>query len=69
MENVVILSMIENKGKIINNAPFCKESWHKEDVSQEMLQNGKQWYEHKVKFDGVKPLQLLKTTKLKTHLK
>jgi len=63
-----VLSTIENKGKDINNAPFWKDCYHKEDVTEEMLGNGKQWWEYYVKFDGVKPIQLTKTNKLRKPL-
>ena len=37
MENVVVLSTIENKGKDIAKAPFWKEAYHKDEVTKEML--------------------------------
>jgi len=61
MENVIVLSTIENTGKDIVNAPFWKEAHRKEDVTDDMLTNGKTWYEYHVKFDGLKPIQLTKT--------
>jgi|AntAceMinimDraft_18_1070375.scaffolds.fasta_scaffold114133_3 hypothetical protein len=65
MTNEIILSTIENKGKDIINAPFWKNCYHNDEVTQEMRMNGKQWYEYYVKFDGLKPVQLTKTKKIK----
>lgn len=68
MTNEIVLSTIEYHGKDIANAPFWKNCYHKDEVTPEMLSNGKQWYEFYVKFDGLKPLQLTKTTKLRKPL-
>jgi len=68
MENVIVLSTIENKGKDIANAPFWKEAYHKDEVSKDMLANGKQWYEYHIKFDGLKPVQLTKTNEIRKPL-
>ena len=69
METVKILSTTENVGKDIANSPiWTGERYHKEDVTEEMLSNGKQWYEYHVKFDGLVPIQLTKTNKLKKPL-
>jgi len=65
MENVIVLSMIENEGKDIVNAPFWKEAYHKDEVTKEMLQNGKMWYEYHIKFSGLQPIQLTKTNRLR----
>ena len=65
MENVIVLSTIENAGKDVVNAPFWKEAYHKDEVSKEMLKNGKVWYEYHIKFDGTIPVQLTKTNILK----
>jgi hypothetical protein len=65
----IVLSTIENTGKDVANALFWKECYHKEEVTQQMLGNGKQWYEYHVKFDGgLKPIQLNKTNKLRKPL-
>lgn len=65
-----ILSTTEMTGKDIANSPIWKSDriYHKEDVTEEMLSNGKQWYEYYVKFDGLKPMQLTKTNKLRKPL-
>jgi len=68
MINEVILSTIENVGKDIANAPFWKECYHKDEVTEEMLSNGKQWYEYHIKFENTVPIQLTKTNKLKKPL-
>jgi len=70
MKTEKILSTVEVTGKDVENlAPVWKgERYHKEDVTPEMLANGKQWYEYHVKFDGLKPIQLTKTNKLRKPL-
>jgi hemerythrin len=68
MKTETVLSTIENSGKDVANAPFWKECYAKEEVSKEMLSNGKQWYEYHVKFDDLKPIQITKTNKLKKPL-
>jgi len=70
MKTEVILSTVEVTGKDVKNLdPVWKgERYHKEDVTQEMLSNGKQWYEYHVKFDGLSPTQITKTNKLKKPL-
>jgi hypothetical protein len=70
MTTEIILTTTEMKGNDIANAPFWKSDriYHKEDVTPEMLANGKQWYEYHVKFDGLKPIQLTKSNKLRKPL-
>jgi len=70
MTNEIVLSTVAVEGKNVENlAPVWKgERYHKEDVTEEMLGNGKQWYEYHVKFDGLTPIQLTKTNKLKKPL-
>jgi len=70
MKDEIILSTVEVKGKdVANLAPVWKgERYHKEDVTEEMLGNGKQWYEYHVKFDGLTPKILAKTNKLRKPL-
>jgi len=68
MTNEIVLSTIENTGKDIVNAPFWKECYHRDEVTEEMLGNSKQWYEYHVKFSGLVPIQLTKTNKLKKPL-
>ena len=65
MTNEVVLSTIENTGKDIRNAPFWKQCYHKDEVTPEMRNNGKTWYEYHVKFDGTVPVQLTKTNTLR----
>jgi len=65
MENVIVLSTIENEGKDIANAPFWKEAYHKDEVTKEMLRNGKMWYEYHIKFNNTVPIQLTKTNRLR----
>ena len=70
METVKVLSTTEHKGKDIVNSVIWKEGerYHKEDVTAEMLGNEKQWYEYHIKFDGLTPIQLTKTNKLRKPL-
>jgi hypothetical protein len=69
MTNEIVLTTVEHKGKDIVNSEIWKgERYHKEDVTKEMLGNGKQWYEYHIKFDGLKPIQLTKTNKLRKPL-
>jgi len=70
METVKILSTVEVNGKdVANLAPLWKgERYHKEDVTEEMLANGKQLDENHVKFDRLKAIQLTKTNKLRKPL-
>jgi len=60
-----VFSTIEYKGKDLVNAPFWKECYRTEDLTSTLLNNGKQWYEYFVKFNGLTPIQLTKTNKLK----
>ncbi len=59
------ISMTVAEGKNIANAPFWKSCYHKDEVTDEMLASGKQWYEYHVKFDGTKAIQLTKTNKIR----
>jgi len=68
MTNEIVLSTIENQGKDVKNAPFWKECYHKDEVSDEMLKSGKQWYEYHIKFENTVPVQLTKTNKLRKPL-
>ena len=67
MTNEIILTTTEMKGKDIVNAPFWNSEhiYHIEDVTEAMLSNGKQWWEYYVKFDGLVPIQLTKSNKLR----
>ena len=60
----IIYSTIPNEGKDINNAPFWKECYHPDEVTPEMLKNGKQWYKYSVKFQNTVPIQLTKVEKI-----
>lgn len=60
-----VFSTIEYKSKDIKNATFWKECYHIDDLSADLLNNGKQWFEYFVKFDGVTPIQITKVKKLK----
>jgi len=69
METIKILSTSEHKGKdIVKSAIWTGERYHKEDVTEQMLKNGKQWYEYHVKFENTVPIQLTKTNKLRKPL-
>jgi hypothetical protein len=71
METVKILSTVEVNGKNVDNlAPVwnAEHRYHKEDVTDEMLANGKQWYEYHVKFEDLTPKILAKTNKLRKPL-
>jgi len=65
MTTEIVLTTIKNSGKDVKTAPFWKECYHEDEVSQEMLDNGKQWYKYYVKFDNTVPIQLTKEVKLK----
>lgn len=60
-----VFSTIEYKGKDVANATFWKECYHLDDLSSELLKNGKQWYEYFIKFDGMTPIMITKVKKLK----
>lgn len=71
MKDVTILSTVEVTGKDVDKlAPVwnAEHRYHKEDVTEEMLANGKQWYEYHVKFEGLTPKILAKTNKLRKPL-
>ncbi len=65
----IILSTEENVKKS-DMSPLWKAEhrYHKEDVTAEMLANGKQWYEYHVIFNSLEPEQLTKTNKLRKPL-
>ena len=65
MTNEIVLSKIENSGKDVKNAPFWKECYHEDEVTEEMLKNwDKKWYKYHVKFDGLVPVQITKSEKI-----
>jgi len=68
METVIILSTEENVKKSDMTPLWKGVRYHKEDVTEEMLANGKQWYEYHVKFEGLTPKILAKTNKLRKPL-
>ena len=61
MKTEIVLSTIKYQGKDIKHAIFWNDCYHKDDVTDEMLRNGKQWYEYHIKFDNLTPIQLTKT--------
>jgi len=69
MKTVIILSTEENVKKSDMSKLWKAEyRYHKEDVTEKMLSNGKQWYEYHVQFDNTVPIQLTKINKLKKPL-
>ena len=68
METVIILSTEENVKKSDMTPLWKGVRYHKEDVTEEMLANGKQWYEYHVQFNGLTPVQLTKTNKIRKPL-
>ncbi len=58
-----VFSTINYDGKDAQNATFWKDCYHQEEVSMEDLKE-KQWYVYRVKFDGLKPIQITKKTKI-----
>ena len=70
MTNEIILTTTEMVGNDIKNAPFWKSEhrYHKDAVTEEMLANGKQWYEYHVRFQGTIPIQITKMNKLRKPL-
>ena len=65
----IILSTEENVKKS-DMSPLWKAEhrYHKEDVTEGMLANGKQWYEYHIIFDDLVPEQLTKINKLRKPL-
>lgn len=64
MTNETVFSTIEYKGKDPVNADFWKECYHSDDINPDLLNNGKQWYKYRVKFNGLKPIQITKSEKI-----
>lgn len=60
----VVLSPIKNEVKDPDKASFWKECYHEDEVTPQMLKNGKDWYRYHVKFDGTKAIQITKTEKI-----
>ncbi len=59
-----VYSTIKNEVKEAKNAAFWKDCYHEDELTQEMLKNGKQWYLYHVKFDGLKPIMITKSEKI-----
>lgn len=59
-----ILSPIKNETKEVEKASFWTECYHEDEVTPQMLKNGKDWYRYHVKFDGTKAIQITKTEKI-----
>ena len=69
METVIILSTEENvKKSDMSKLWKAEHRYHKEDVTEKMLANGKQWYEYYVQFKGLEVIQLTKENKLRKPL-
>ncbi|MFW6310908.1 MAG: hypothetical protein ACOC1K_01605 [Nanoarchaeota archaeon] len=59
-----VISPIEYKGKEAKTALFWKECYHEDEVTPEMLRNGKKWFTYWVKFDGLTPIMITKKKKM-----
>jgi hypothetical protein len=70
MTNEIVLTTTEMIGKDVKNALFWKSEhrYHEDEVTQEMLNNGKQWFRYYVRFNGLRPIQLTKSEKLRKPL-
>ena len=55
-----VYSPIENKVKEVDKASFWKECYHENEITKELLNNGKHWYIYHVKFDGLRPIMITK---------
>ena len=63
MKKEIVYSTIHYTGKDAENADFWKECYHPDDITPDLLTNGKRWFKYTVQFQGLKPIQI---TKLET---
>ena len=66
METVILYSPIEDKNiqKSLNDSPIWKHAIH-EDELLDNINKGKTLFQYKIKFDGLKPVQV---TSVKKHV-
>jgi hypothetical protein len=60
----VIYSPVEDNSKDIAKSSIWKNAWHKDEITPEALRRYSNWWEYHVRFDGLKPQQLLKVKKV-----
>jgi hypothetical protein len=65
METVKVYSPIEDKDirTNLNNSPIWKQAYHESEV-KEASKNYAQMFEYSIKFDGLKPIQVINIRKL-----
>jgi len=54
----------EKMNSHLNDSEVWKNAYHPEEVTKEVKKKYPQWYMYKVKFDGVKPIQMTKFQKI-----
>ena len=60
----LVYSPVEDNSKDIANSPIWKNAWHRDEINPEALNKFKNWWEYSVRFDGLKPQQLLRFKKV-----
>jgi len=65
MKDEKVISTVHYEGKDAVAAPFWKDCFHEEDVTKQMLENEKNWYEYTVRFDGLTPTMITKSKCIK----
>lgn len=60
----LIYSPVEDNGKNIANSPIWKNAWHRDEITPEAVNKFHNWWEYAIRFDGLKPQQLLKVKKV-----
>ena len=60
----VVYSPVEDNSKDINKSSIWKNAWHRDEITPEAIRRYPNWWEYHVRFDGLKPIQLLKMQKV-----
>ena len=65
METITLYSKIEDKNikKELNDSPIWKAAIHEDELA-DAKEKGKPLYEYKIKFDGLKPVQVSSVKKI-----
>jgi hypothetical protein len=54
----------EKMNSHLNDSEVWKNAYHPDDMSDDIRKKYPQWYMYKIKFDGLKPIQMTKIEKL-----
>jgi hypothetical protein len=60
MTTEIVYSPVEDRSKDIAKSPIWKNAWYKSEIDDQAKRRWANWFEYRIRFDGLKPIQLLK---------